>query len=212
MTTIDKIRDLLKFSTERKFYAEARLDDGRLVVTEAESMAIGAEVFIMTDEGAAEPIADGEYTLEDGTKLAVTEGRISQLGEEEAPAAEEELEEDKDEMGDMRKKLTEVGLEDDMLEKVIEVVKAMYPKEDMSEDKPEVDNDAQEQLSAVIEAGFGETAKAIKTLMSRVEALEDKPGAEGVKHTPAPAKKTVKTDHSAAYMTALSHITALKQN
>ena len=85
--TIDKIRGLLNLPNLTKFYAEARLDDGRLVVTEAESMAIGVEVSVMSDEGNADVLEDGSYALEDGTALVVLDGRISQLGEDE-PAAE----------------------------------------------------------------------------------------------------------------------------
>ena len=59
--TIDKIRGLLNLPNLTKFYAEARLDDGRLVVTEAESMAIGVEVSVMSDEGNADVLEDGSY-------------------------------------------------------------------------------------------------------------------------------------------------------
>ena len=91
--TIDKIRGLLNLPNLTKFYAEARLDDGRLVVTEAEAMAVGVEVSVMSDEGNADSLEDGTYALEDGTVLIVLDGRITQLGEEEPAAeAEEEIE------------------------------------------------------------------------------------------------------------------------
>ena len=80
--TIDKIRGLLNLPNLTKFYAEARLDDGRLVVTEAESMAVGVEISVMSDEGNADFLDDGTYALEDGTVLVVAEGRITQLGED----------------------------------------------------------------------------------------------------------------------------------
>ena len=63
--TIDKIRGLLNLPNLTKFYAEARLDDGRLVVTEAESMAIGVEVSVMSDEGNADVLEDGSYAVAD---------------------------------------------------------------------------------------------------------------------------------------------------
>ena len=89
--TIDKIRGLLNLPNLTKFYAEARLDDGRLVVTEAEAMAVGVEISVMSDEGNADYLDDGTYALEDGTVLVVADGRIVQLGEEE-PEAEAEVE------------------------------------------------------------------------------------------------------------------------
>ena len=198
MRTIDKIRELLKMSVARKFYAEARLDDGRLVVTEADAMAIGVEVFVMNEEGQAEPLVDGEYTLEDGTKLLIAEGRVGQLGEEVAAEAQEE--EMGDNYGDMRKKLSEIGLADDLIEKVVEVVTEMYPKEGAVEEM----NEAITEMAQTV-------AGQMRTLMSRVEALENKPGAPGVKHSPAVKSSAPKAmQFSQPWETALHQITIQK--
>ena len=182
MRTIDKIRELLKMSVARKFYAEARLDDGRLVVTEADAMAIGVEVFVMNEEGQAEPLVDGEYTLEDGTKLLIAEGRIGQLGEEVAAEAQEE------EMGD------------NYGDKVVEVVTEMYRKEGAVEEM----NEAITEMAQTV-------AGQMRTLMSRVEALENKPGAPGVKHSPAVKSSAPKAmQFSQPWETALHQITIQK--
>ncbi len=203
MRTIDKIRDLLKLGTVHKFYAEARLDDGRLVVTEAEAMDIGVEVFVMNEEGQAEVVPDGEYMLEDGTKLVVAGGRIAQLGEE-APVVEagKDKEEMGDEYGDMRKKLAEIGLEDDLVEKVVEIIQAL---------KPEAPEGEVEAMNEAITEMAAQTAKHLKTLMSRIEALENQPATAGVKHTPAKqATKSQPQVFSSAWETALYQINQAK--
>ena len=91
MNTIEKIRNILKLSQLRKFYAEGKLDDGRAIATEAESWAVGVEVYVIGEDGTANPLADGDYVLEDGTPLKVEGGRLAQLGEE-VPAEEVEAE------------------------------------------------------------------------------------------------------------------------
>jgi hypothetical protein len=81
--------------TEVKF-ATATLESGQEIQTEAESFAVGAAVFVVNDEGEQIPLPDGEYTLEDGSMLVVSEGAIVEVNEaSEEPAVE--AEEDKEE-------------------------------------------------------------------------------------------------------------------
>ena len=90
MNTIEKIRDVLGLP-KTKMYAEARLDDGRVVVTEAESMDVGVEVRVLDDSGEASVIDAGTYTLEDGTEIVVNEeSRLVSLGKDKEEYEEEE--------------------------------------------------------------------------------------------------------------------------
>ena len=72
--------------------AEATLDSGQVISTEAEQWAVGVPVFVINEEGEQIPLPDGEYKLEDGTVFTVAEGMVATWEmPAEAPAAEEEL-------------------------------------------------------------------------------------------------------------------------
>lgn len=129
---IEKIKDVLNLNEEVKL-EQAKLDNGTVI--EADAFESGNEVFIVTeDEKVALPV--GEYALEDGKILVVTEeGVIAEIKDAEAEEETEEVEEveakeeEKEEMGYATKEeLAEV-------KSMIEEIKAMLePKEDLSAD------------------------------------------------------------------------------
>ena len=126
-SVIEKIKDVLNLNEEVKL-EQAKLDNGTVI--EADAFESGVEVFIVTeDEKVALPV--GEYALEDGKLLVVTEeGIISEIKEAEEETEEvEEVEAQEEEMGYATKEeLAEV-------KSMIEEIKAMLePKEDLSAD------------------------------------------------------------------------------
>ena len=140
---LKKAKELLSIDTEveKVEMAQATLENGTVI--EAESMAEGQEVFIVTeDEKVALPV--GDYTLEDGTILKVEEeGIIASIGEAEAETeepAEEELAEE-EEMGYATKEeLAEV-------KSMIEEIKAMIgEKEEMSSEEVEAPAEVEEKV------------------------------------------------------------------
>jgi len=171
--TIDKIRGLLNLPNLTKFYAEARLDDGRLVVTEAESLAVGVEISVMSDEGNADYLDDGTYALEDGTVLVVAEGRITQLGEDE-PEAEEEV--------DVEVEMAEGDEADvqdwDGMEKRIQNLEDAVA--DLKREKEGGDDEVSEELSEL----SSEINAAFEHMMERLSAIENEPASQGVNHSP----------------------------
>jgi len=198
MTTIQKIREVMGLP-KTKLYAESSLDDGRVIVTEAESWDVGVEVRILDDSGNATPLDAGTYTLEDGTKLVVNEdSRLASLGEEEIevevemaetiPEAEEEGYRDgiDDEKEDVREdmdydKVRDVlaerfpDLDESVRDAIAQVVSDIYNgKED--EVKVVVD-ESTEDLSQILEEAFASISK-------RLEKLEGAPGSKGVSHSP----------------------------
>ncbi len=153
---LTQVKELLgmEVEAEKVELAQMKLENG--TVLEAESFEAGKEVFILTeDEKVAVPV--GEYELEDGKILVITEEGIiaeikdaeekSEEVEEETEAKEEEVveaaEEEKEEMRYATKEeLAEV-------KSMIEEIKAMLePKEDLSE---EVNGEVKEELSAQTE-------------------------------------------------------------
>lgn len=185
MKTIDKIRELLQLSTERKFYAEKRLDDGRMICTEAETLEVGSEVFIMTDEGTKEEIDNGEYAFEDGKKLLVEGGRITQMGDEATDVAEEAIEELAEESpaeeADWAK--TYEDLKDQVKNLEVAVHRIQEALGEKMEDVTE-EEIIEEDMSATMEAMAQITAENFSDLVSRLDALENAPASEGVSTSP----------------------------
>lgn len=165
---LSKAKELLSIETEEVKLAQATLENGTVI--EAEEMAAGQEVFIVTeDEKVALPV--GEYKLEDGQALIVEEeGIIASIGEaQDEEASEEEveaaLEDEKEEMNYATKEeLAEV-------KEMVEEIKSMLePKEEMSaEEKAEeaVENiveEVKEELSEVEKVTHNPEASAKKEL------------------------------------------------
>lgn len=202
--TIDTIRGLLNLPKLTKFYAEGRLDDGRLLVTEADTMAIGVEVKVMNDAGEAADIEDGTYTLEDGTSITIAEGRIAELGDataEEAPTeeapAEEALSEDEEQMQDKVEEAMKQELEDVVdeatMEKVVAAVKKLMEDQEESLADNEVEVEMSHAFASELKAFADEVSQVFDIVLSRLERLEEAPASEGVKVTPNQFNRQVNT-------------------
>lgn len=197
MTTIQKIREVMGLP-KTKLYAEGRLDDGRVIVTEAESWDVGVEVRILDDSGNATPLDAGTYTLEDGTKLVVNEdSRLASLGEEEIevevemaetiPEAEEEGYRDgiDDEKEDVREDMDYDKVRDALAERFPQIDESVRDAiaqvvSDIYNGKEEVEvvvDETTEDLSQILEEAFASISK-------RLENLEGAPGSKGVSHSP----------------------------
>lgn len=156
---LNKIKNIVgekvELSEEKIEMAEITLENGTVLV--AESFEAGKSVFIKTDdEQIALPI--GEYELEEGKILVVSEeGLIDSIKE----AAEEAVEEE--ELSEESEEVKETELEEEEKEEMnyvtkeeftsaVEEIKAMIEKmgnKDKEEMKEEVIEDTKEELSAV---------------------------------------------------------------
>jgi len=78
----------------RTEFAEATLDNGTVVYTDADAFAEGVEAFIINDEGERIPLPAGDYTMEDGMTLSVGDAgvvnAVSEAAEVEAGDDEKE--------------------------------------------------------------------------------------------------------------------------
>ena len=84
---------------------QEKLEDGTIVVSNAESLEIGADISVLTEDGTQEPLQPGDYTLESGVMIVVEEaGIIAEIKEveeeevEEETPTEEEVEEEVEEV------------------------------------------------------------------------------------------------------------------
>lgn len=141
---LNQVKELLGMEVQVEL-AQMKLENGTVI--EAEAFEAEQEVFIVTeDEKVALPV--GEYELEDGKILVVTEeGIIAEIKDAEAEAeepAEEEVEAEEEE-----KVEAEYVTKEELAEVVsmIEEIKSMIePKEEMSAD--EIGNVITEELAA----------------------------------------------------------------
>ena len=82
---------------------QAKLEDGTIIVSTAESLEAGVDVSVLTEDGTTMLLPVGEYRLEDGMGFKVeVEGTVSEIMETEEEAVEEEATEetDKEEMNE----------------------------------------------------------------------------------------------------------------
>ena len=191
MGTIEKILNILKMKNEPKsysvkFYAEMKLDDGRVVATEDDQFMIGSKVFAVSDDGNAEALEAGSYTMENGNKLTIGENsEILDLGEEkeaedvEEASAEEEMSED-----------TELAEEADVadwegMEKRIKNLEDAIAdlKADKVEASAELSEEAEEKTEMSKEV-MGELMTQIEELKSKVTELSGEPATEGIAYNP----------------------------
>ena len=102
-----QLEEATEESQEKVELAQAKLDNG--TVLEAEAFEAGNEIFIVTeDERVAVPV--GEYQMEDGQILVVSEEGI--IGEIKSAEAEEEVEAEEEEMAYVSKEEFESAVEE----------------------------------------------------------------------------------------------------
>ena len=197
MTTIEKIREVMGLP-KTKLYAESRLDDGRVIVTEAESWDVGVEVRILDDSGNATPLDAGTYTLEDGTKLVVNEdSRLASLGDDEVAVDEVAVEVEMETIPEAEEEGYKDGIadekEDEREEMDYEKVRAV-----LAERFPDLDEAVRDAIAEVVSKIYESPTEAVvpveeivpvleeafAAITKRLEKLEGAPGSKGVTHSP----------------------------
>ena len=219
MGTLEKILNILKMKNEPKsysvkFYAEMKLDDGRIIATEDEQFMIGSKVFAIGDDGEAEALSAGSYTMENGNKLTIGESsEILDLGEEKEA---EDVEESEEELSEEETELAEDDEADVAdwagMEKRIKNLEDAVA--DLKKDKVEASAELSEEVSEETEEDKTEmSAEVISELMTQVEELKSKitelsgePATEGINYNPEGSNfsstidlKKLSTNERAAY-------------
>jgi len=201
MSTLEKILNILKMKNEPKsysvkMYAEMKLEDGRILATEDEQFMIGSKVFAVGDDGEANPLEAGSYTMENGNKMTIGDSsEILDLGEEkeaeDVEASEEMSEENKEELehepghdeadvadwAGMEKRIK--NLEDAVADLKADKVEASAEEELSTEEQP-IDEEKTEMSNEVI----GELMTQIEDLKSKIVELSNEPAEEGIEYNP----------------------------
>ena len=189
MSVIEKLKEAVKSVVEaerQNLYAEARLNDGRVIATEAEAFSAGAPVRVMSEDGEATPLEAGSYELSDGGEVTVdADSKVVEMmddKEEKTEAAEHE--EEKDEMAAVKAALVEkFQITPEVAAEIVEVVKdAMAPAEveaGKDEEMAEHEDDKKkEEMSAHLTDLTHEMAVALEAINKRLSSLEDAPAAQ----------------------------------
>lgn len=193
MNTIQKIREIMGLP-KTNLYAEVKIDDGRVLVTEADAFEPGVDVRVIDDSGSTVVLDAGTYTLEDGRKVIVNaESKMESFEDEEVeeeievevemetiPEAEEEgyrdgIDDEKEDVSEkLKTALEEVdGLTETQVEAIVAVAEKIY---DVAEQVVE-DIVEEAEMAALLKQAFTSISK-------RLKALENKPAESGVNVSP----------------------------
>ena len=194
MTITERVQEVFnKFNVKltvteepRTEMAEATLDNGTVVYTDAEAFAEDVEAYIINDEGEKIPLPPGDYQLEDGRTLVIGEGGVvSSIGQPEAEVEEVEASEE-----------VEVEIEVEAEEEpgyvtkaeVEEMIKAalesINDKEEMSVN-PEAPKEAKEEVKEEV---VDEVAVELAAVKAQLEDMKKQAAEAGLKHK-APSVK-----------------------
>lgn len=186
MTLKERISDLFeKYSVELEVedkeevqMATAKLESGQEIMTDADSFAVGVEVFVMNDENEKIPLPNGDYTLEDGTSVKVEDGKVSEM-EAKTEAEDEKKEEDLRYKEEEEKKMSEES----------------QPQEVEASSDTITREDVASMIAEAIEATKAEFASQIEERDAKITEL-GKQAASTINRAPIAKKKIEKVDLS----------------
>jgi len=187
---------------EVKLAYEAKLVDGTIIVSEADELAEGVVLNILSEDGEQTPMPQGTYSLEDGTEFStdengvVTEVSAKEEEEEEVEQKEEELEKDKDKeyMSNNAELFAEVG---NVVKELLEEV-----RKDITRITAELDELRGENLAK--DENIVDLQNENIELSKQVNELGSEPSAEPVKARKFAANTTPKVELSRADYEKLS--------
>lgn len=175
----ERIKVALGIDTEEqevKLAYEAKLVDGTIIVSEADELAEGVVLNILSEDGEQTPMPQGTYSLEDGTEFSTDEnGVVLEVSAKEEEEVEQEEETEEVEMEE------ETTTEDTMLEEVGNVVRELLENvtSELNTIKAELDELRGENLAK--DENIVDLQNENLELSKQVEDLGSEPSAEPVK-------------------------------
>jgi len=198
MTITERVQEVFnKFNVKltvseepRTDMAEAALENGTVIYTDAEAFAEGVEAYIINDEGEKIPLPPGDYTLADGRTLVIGEGGVvSSIGEapEEEPATEEvEASEEVEEVEEVQAEeeptyVTKAEVEE-MIKAALESIAAEDDKEEMSAVNPEAPKAEKVEEKVEEVEKENEAALELAAIKAELADLKKQAAEAGLKH------------------------------
>jgi len=77
--SIEGFLDMQMKSLKHKYKMEIKTTDGTTIVTDAEAVTTGIEVYLLDDAGAKVQVPDGEYSVENGEVLVIAGSKITEI-------------------------------------------------------------------------------------------------------------------------------------
>ena len=197
---------------KRTEMAEATLENGTVIYTDAEQFAEGVEAYIINDEGENIALPPGDYTLTDGSVLVVGDGGVvTSVGEATEEVVEEVVEEveasEETQEVEASEETEEVQAEETpsyvTKAQVEEMIAAAFEalnkddKEEMSADTPEP---KKEEDAVAVE---------LAAVKAQLEAIQKQAAEAGLKHQ-APTTKREPLDLK--NLSTQERVSALLQN
>ena len=178
MSVIEKLKEAVRSVVDERaeLYKEARLEDGRVVATEADEFSAGASVRVLSDDGEAAPLEPGSHQLSDGGEITVdADSKVEMMEDEEEKV--EATEEEPDEMAAVKAALVEkFMISEEVAQEIVEVVSAAL-KPMVEEEVEASEEPKKEEMSMQVEMAH-EMATALEAINKRLETLENAPAAE----------------------------------
>lgn len=81
LSAVEAPAEVATEETKVEMMVEGALADGTYIASPASEWVEGVEIFVMDAEGNPQPLADGEYTLDNGKMIVVSEGKIASIKE-----------------------------------------------------------------------------------------------------------------------------------
>lgn len=177
-------------ATEVNLAFEAKLVDGTIIVSEAEEMAVGAVLSILSEDGEQTLLPEGTYELEDGTKFSVdAEGVVTEIAEVEEE--EDDMGKDKEKEYEDKEEMSTEDKEAALFEEVGMVVKELLEevRNDIARLTSELDELRGENLAK--DENIADLQEENTNLSAQVKELNEQPAAEAVNLSKFAEKKKV---------------------
>jgi len=158
-------------TNEVQLMFEDKLADGTIIVSEAEELAVGVLLNILSEDGVQTPLPEGNYSTEGGASFEVDAAGVV-VSVEEAEETEAEEDEKEDEYN--------AELENELFAEVGAVVKELLEevRNDISRLTAELDELRGENLAK--DENIAELQEENTNLASQVQELNEEPSAEPV--------------------------------